>query len=79
MVDNILDMRYFETLIPELEARPRGPVIFYETKANLSRRQVGQLAARQRLLHPARHREPVEPGAEADAQGHDRHPQRASC
>ena len=43
MTDNILDMTYFRSLVPELE---KGPKIefFWETKANLSRDQVRQLA-----------------------------------
>jgi ribosomal peptide maturation radical SAM protein 1 len=44
VVDNILDMRYFRTLLPRLaeETAPLG--LFYEVKANLSRERVGQLA-----------------------------------
>ncbi len=42
VVDNILDMRYFTTVLPHLENR--GLKIFYETKANLKREQVAQLA-----------------------------------
>lgn len=39
-VDNILDMKYFNDLLPAL-ARARRPMrIFYEIKANLSRKQV---------------------------------------
>ncbi|MEM9141319.1 MAG: RiPP maturation radical SAM C-methyltransferase, partial [Pseudomonadota bacterium] len=44
MVDNILDMKYFDTVLPEIAATPETPVLFYETKANLSRKQIGQLA-----------------------------------
>ena len=43
MVDNILDMTYFDAVLPEIARDREMPVIFYETKANLSRRQVGQL------------------------------------
>ena len=47
--DNILDMGYFKTLLPELAALPRiegRPLnLFYEVKSNLNRDQVGQLAA----------------------------------
>ncbi len=43
-VDNILDMSYIKTLLPKLaEARPKY-TLFYETKANLKRGQVRQLA-----------------------------------
>ncbi len=40
MADNIFDMKYFDTVLPEL-ARAEPPwKIFYETKANLKRSQV---------------------------------------
>lgn len=43
MVDNILDMRYFRTLLPALADGP--PIdVFWEVKANLSRQQVRALA-----------------------------------
>jgi len=42
VVDNILDMRYFTSVLPQLEGR--GLNIFYETKANLKREHVQQLA-----------------------------------
>jgi len=42
VVDNILDMGYFRTLLPRLEERNLN--IFYETKANLKREHVAQLA-----------------------------------
>jgi ribosomal peptide maturation radical SAM protein 1 len=41
-VDNILDMRYFDEVLPSLEGR--GLHFFYEVKSNLTRRQVEQLA-----------------------------------
>ncbi|WAS92937.1 RiPP maturation radical SAM C-methyltransferase [Nannocystis punicea] len=40
MVDNILDMKYFETLIPGLARRGLKLDLFYETKANLSKDQL---------------------------------------
>ncbi len=43
--DNILDMRYFKTLLPLLAERGAPVSLFYEVKANLSRAQVAQLAA----------------------------------
>lgn len=43
-VDNILDMRYFDRVLPALEASPQKYSIFYEIKANLRREQVHQLA-----------------------------------
>jgi ribosomal peptide maturation radical SAM protein 1 len=39
-VDNILDMKYFETLLPQLADSDRDYSIFFETKANLKRRHV---------------------------------------
>jgi ribosomal peptide maturation radical SAM protein 1 len=44
VVDNILDMRYFRTLLPALAAG-RPLELFWEVKANLSRKQVQTLAA----------------------------------
>jgi ribosomal peptide maturation radical SAM protein 1 len=44
-VDNILDMGYFRTLLPDLAAEPRGMSFFWEVKANLSAQQVALLAA----------------------------------
>ncbi len=46
-VDNIIDLRYFETLLPELaQARAEGNdlAFFYETKANLRKEQVKRFA-----------------------------------
>jgi ribosomal peptide maturation radical SAM protein 1 len=40
MTDNILPHRYFQTLLPQLAGKFPGVRIFYETKANLSLRQV---------------------------------------
>lgn len=42
-VDDILDVRYFKTLLPELAKLDHGFEIFYEIKANLTREQVQQL------------------------------------
>jgi ribosomal peptide maturation radical SAM protein 1 len=39
-VDNILDMKYFRDLLPALAAKNRSAQIFYEVKANLTRKQV---------------------------------------
>jgi ribosomal peptide maturation radical SAM protein 1 len=44
VVDNILDMRYFTTLLPLLERRHTRVNLFYEVKANLTRARVRQLA-----------------------------------
>ena len=44
LVDNILDMRYFRTVLPVLAERVHGVRVFYETKASLSHRQVRALA-----------------------------------
>jgi ribosomal peptide maturation radical SAM protein 1 len=45
VVDNILDMKYFDTLLADLAERQLGVHFFYEVKANLSRRHVERLAA----------------------------------
>lgn len=44
VVDNILDLSYFDTVLPALENRDEPYSIFYETKANLKREQVQKLA-----------------------------------
>ena len=44
MVDNILDMHYFETWLPQLAAQAEKRQLFFEIKANLSREQVELLA-----------------------------------
>ncbi|MFD2112204.1 RiPP maturation radical SAM C-methyltransferase [Thiorhodococcus fuscus] len=44
-VDNILDMGFFDDLLPRLANEPRKFNIFFETKANLTRTQVGRLKA----------------------------------
>ncbi len=40
VVDNILDIRYFKTVLPELARRRLGIELFYETKANLKKDQL---------------------------------------
>ena len=40
VVDNILDLKYFKTLLPELAARRLPVSLFYETKSNLKKDQV---------------------------------------
>lgn len=40
VTDNILDMGYFKTFIPELATRQLGLELFYEVKANLKKEQV---------------------------------------
>jgi ribosomal peptide maturation radical SAM protein 1 len=42
--DNIIDMSYFETVLPELAADEREYQLFYETKANLKRDHVQAMA-----------------------------------
>jgi ribosomal peptide maturation radical SAM protein 1 len=44
-VDNILDMRYFQDFLPAVAAEGLGLQLFYEVKANLSRRHLKALAA----------------------------------
>ncbi len=43
-VDNILDMKYFKTLLPRLKKSGKKYLLGYETKANLSKEQVKLLA-----------------------------------
>jgi ribosomal peptide maturation radical SAM protein 1 len=57
IVDNILDLDYFKTLLPELAARQVDFGLFYETKSNLKREQV-------RLLRAAGVRQ-IQPGIES--------------
>lgn len=40
VVDNILDLKYFKTLLPELAERKLNVSLFYETKSNLKKDQV---------------------------------------
>ena len=43
VVDNILDMHYFKSMIPELANRNQPVKLFYEVKANLNRTQLSLL------------------------------------
>ena len=53
VVDNILDLRHIDTVLPLFAALEEPYSIFYETKANLKRHQVQQLAeAGVRWLQP---------------------------
>lgn len=45
MTDNILDMNFFDNLIPALAEKKLPVSFFYETKANLSQEQIHALAA----------------------------------
>ncbi len=45
VVDNILEMSYFGTVLPQLAKRRLKLDLFYETKANLKKEQIRQLAA----------------------------------
>lgn len=40
IADNILDLGYFDTVLPELARRKNGAELFYETKSNLKKEQV---------------------------------------
>ena len=44
-VDNILDYKYFQTVLPELARHDLGMRMFFEVKANLTREQVSLLSA----------------------------------
>ncbi|HBB31861.1 MAG TPA: RiPP maturation radical SAM protein 1 [Cyanobacteria bacterium UBA8803] len=53
VVDNILDLKHIDTVLPMFRALEKPYAIFYETKANLKRQQVQQLAeAGVRWLQP---------------------------
>jgi ribosomal peptide maturation radical SAM protein 1 len=43
VVDNILDYRYFDTLLPLLATLDPPPDLFFETKANISKSQLGAM------------------------------------
>lgn len=43
VTDNILDMKYFDTLMPELAKRKLPVALFYETKSNLTKAQIRAL------------------------------------
>lgn len=57
VVDNILDLQYFKTVLPELAARETKLDLFYETKSSLKKDQV-------RLLREAGVRS-IQPGIES--------------
>jgi ribosomal peptide maturation radical SAM protein 1 len=57
VVDNILDMRYFQDFLPALAERKLGVELFYETKSNLKKEQL-------RLLRAAGVRK-IQPGIES--------------
>jgi ribosomal peptide maturation radical SAM protein 1 len=44
MMDNVLDMKYFHTLLPILENNPPAVDLFFEIKSNLTKDQVEKLA-----------------------------------
>ncbi|CAG0932736.1 2-hydroxyethylphosphonate methyltransferase [Planctomycetaceae bacterium] len=53
LVDNIVDLNYLDTFFPALEARQSGITMFVETKVNLRKDQLAQLArAGVRYLQP---------------------------
>ena len=52
-VDNIMDMRFFDSVLPRLAASGRDRSLFYETKANLTFEQVSSFhAAGVRTIQP---------------------------
>jgi len=61
IVDNILDMRYFNDFLPSLAEDPAPYKLFYEIKANLNKEQVALLSA------AGVHR--VQPGIESMSDG----------
>jgi ribosomal peptide maturation radical SAM protein 1 len=53
VVDNILDLKYFDSFVPMLDMSPLCAELFYEVKANLRKAQLRQLhAARIRMIQP---------------------------
>ncbi len=56
-VDNVMDMRYFEELLPMLQKRSRDISLFYEVRSTLNREQVREL--KQAGIHS------VQPGIES--------------
>jgi ribosomal peptide maturation radical SAM protein 1 len=53
VVDNILDLKYFNDFIPMLQSDPMPVELFYEVKANLKKRQLRQLrSANIRRIQP---------------------------
>lgn len=53
VVDNILDLKYFNDFIPMLQSDPIPVELFYEVKANLKKRQLRQLrSANIRRIQP---------------------------
>jgi ribosomal peptide maturation radical SAM protein 1 len=53
VVDNILDLKYFDNFIPMLQSNPLPVELFYEVKANLKKRQLRQLrSANIRRIQP---------------------------
>ena len=76
-VDNILDMRYFDELLPALKVNRCDYSIFYETKANLTKEKL-------KLMRDAGIRS-IQPGidslefenSQADAEGSDSVSERA--
>lgn len=56
-VDNILDYRYINTLLPQLAQHPKRFSLFYETKANLKKQQIANFAQA--------HIDRVQPGIES--------------
>ena len=53
VVDNILDLKYIDTVMPIFESLKQSYCIFWETKANLKHRQLKQLAkAGVQMLQP---------------------------
>ncbi len=61
VVDNILDMDYFKTVLPQLAERRLDLKLFYETKSNLKKEQV-------RLLRAGGVRQ-IQPGIESFSNG----------
>ena len=77
--DNILDHRYFNTLLPMLEAAKLDLKFVYEMKTNLTRAQVDALLAAGPRRGPVGHRDVHSRRAAAHRQGNHGRPQRADA
>ena len=76
MADNILSAKYYRDFVQWAKQRQLRLDFFYEIKANVTRRQVADLAEAGITHGSAGHRKLQLRDAQADAQGRARHPER---
>ena len=72
MTDAIIDMSFFQTVLPRLELSSADYRIFFEVKANLRREQVAQLRRAGRASRSAWDRKPQHADSAFHAEGHER-------